>query len=109
MAKSKPSEDDVALLLGATEDAEKLAILRKRGDDVQAAILSKAEEGKPLHGDLVKLTARDEPLLYDVETVHEAPKAAREGARSGPAQVATAKYREGWDRVFPTKRRRAVN
>lgn len=105
MAKSKPSEDDVALLLGATEDAEKLAILRRRGDDVQAAILSKAEEGKPIHGDLVKLSARDEPLLYDVETVHETPK----GGRSGPAQVATAAYRDGWDRVFPAKRRRAVN
>ncbi|MCA9609362.1 MAG: hypothetical protein KC619_27365 [Myxococcales bacterium] len=114
MAKPK-RPDDVALVLGATEGAEKLAVLRKRGDKVEAAVLAKAEEGKPVHGDLVRLSAREEPHLYDVETIHEAPKPDASttptptGARSGPAQVASPAYREGWDRIFPAKRRRALN
>lgn len=101
--------DDVALVLGASEDAEKLAVLRKRGESVEAAVLQKAHDGQPVHGDLVRLTSREEPLLYDVETLHEAPRGA------GPAKVASRAYREGWDRIFaklPAKRRkpaRALN
>ena len=96
------SEEDVALLLGSTPDAEQLAVLRKRGENVEASVLAKAKEGQPLHGDLVRLKARDEPMLFDVETVHEVPR--REG--SGPAQVASASYRDGWDRVFVKKKRK---
>ncbi|MCB9596912.1 MAG: hypothetical protein H6719_29585 [Sandaracinaceae bacterium] len=105
MAKPKAAPEDVALVLGATEDASQLAVLRKRGERVEAAVLAKAEEGKPVHGDLVKLTPRDEPQLYDVETLHEAPTPTR----SGPAQVSSDAYRAGWDRLFAPKRRRALN
>jgi len=95
------SDEDVALLLGSTPDAERVAVLRKRGERVEAAVLARAEEGKPIHGDLVRLTPRDEPRLFDVETLHEAPR--RDGG--GPAQVSSASYRDGWDRVFAKKRR----
>lgn len=97
------SGEDVALLLGSTPDADRLAVLRKRGERVEAAVLAKAEEGKPIHGDLVRLSPRDEPLLFDVETVHEAPR--RDAG--GPAKVTSPSYRDGWDRVFAKKPRRA--
>ncbi len=105
MAKPKRADEDVALVVGATDDAEKLAVLRKRGERVEAAVLSKAEQGKPIHGNLVKLSPREEPHLYDVETLHEAPRTDR----AGPPQVATEAYREGWDRLFAKKRPRALS
>ena len=108
MRKPKGAEEDVALVLGATQNAERLAILRKRGERVEPAVLAKAEEGKPLHGELVRLEAReDEPLLFDVETIHPAPAAP---TRAGPAQVASDAYRAGWDRLFAKRRpARAAN
>jgi len=100
MAKAANEADDVALVIGATPARDKLAVLRKRGDKLEAALVEKAEEGKPLSGDLVRMTAREEPLLYDVETLYEAPQ--RSG--SGPAKVTSDRYREGWDRLFAKKR-----
>jgi len=94
------SEEDVALLLGSTPDADRLAVLRKRGERVEAAVLARAEHGQPIHGDLVRLTPREEPRLFDVETLHEAPR--RDAG--GPAQVASPSYRDGWERVFAKKK-----
>jgi hypothetical protein len=105
------SAEDVALVLAASEDASSLAILRKRGEDVQPAILRKAEEGKPLLGELVRLSPREAPedadedagpALFDVETLYRPPTPEP----SGPAQVASSRYRAGWDRVFARPRRR---
>ena len=90
---------DIALVLGASDDGQRVGVLRQRGDEAQLAVLEKAEEGRPLHGDLVRLRAREEPHLYDVETVFAAPRAAPR-ATSGPAQVASSRYRSNWGRVF---------
>lgn len=98
-----PKGEDVALVCGASPDGESLGVLRKRGERVEAAIMQKAVEGRPVHGELVRLKPRQEPLLFDVETLH-APSG--EGERSGrPAQVASDRYRRGWDRLFARKRR----
>lgn len=94
-------KEDVALIYGASEDGDELGVLRKRGDSVEAAVMRKAEDGRPIHGELVRLKPRDVPLLYDVEVVHDARE---EDARGRPAQVATKKYRDGWDRLFARKR-----
>lgn len=95
--------DDVALVCGATEDGSSLGVLRKRGERVEAAVMKRAVEGQPIHGELVKLTPRDEPLLFDVETLYEPPPDASE-ATGRPAQVASDRYRKGWDRLFRRKR-----
>lgn len=68
------------------------------------------EEGKPLHGELVRLAPRSEPNLYDVEVLHDAraaitptddvDRAEPSADRRGPAQVATDEYRRGWSRLF---------
>ncbi len=100
--KAKPAEEDVALVVGASEDAESLAVLRKRGERVDAALLRKAREGQPVHGDLVRLRPREGSPLCDVETLHEGP--SRAATQSGPAQVASDRYRKGWSRLFRGKR-----
>lgn len=92
--------DDVVLVHGRSEDGKTLAVLRKRGETLSAGLLSAAEEGKPLHGDLVRLTPREgAPFLADVEVLHEAPRAPL-ADRAGPAQVSSPAYREGWNAVF---------
>lgn len=95
----------MALLIGATEGAEKVAVLRMRGARMEAAVLERLTEGRPIHGDVVRLSPRDHPLLYDVETVYEAPRAQG----SGPAQVATGSYRRGWDRLFEPRHTGGAN
>ena len=91
------------------------AVLRKRGEVSkeprwELGAMRPMEEGKPLHGELVKLAAREEPDLYDVEVLHDARaprtgtddvvQADASGDRKGPAQVATDDYRRGWSRLF---------
>lgn len=104
-SKKKPPED-VALVCGASPDGETLGVLRKRGERLEAALLRKAAEGQPLQGDLVRLKPREEPLLFDVETLYEAPAlpAGAEG-KAGPSQVASDSYRKGWDRLFRARKR----
>jgi len=107
-APPTPSSDDVALVCGATPDGETLGVLRKRGEKVEAALLRKAVEGQPLQGDLVRLKPREEPMLFDVETLYEAPALPREAEpKAGPSQVANDSYRKGWDRLFRARKRAA--
>lgn len=101
---SSKTTDDIAVVVGATENADALAVLRKRGDSVNAAVLKKAAEGQPVQGDLVRLKPREEPLAFDVETIYEAPKTNR----SGPAKVSSDRYRKGWDRLFRKKTPRSL-
>lgn len=102
--KARTAGDDVVLVHGRSDDGRTLAVLRKRGDTLSAGLLTAAEEGKPLHGDLLRLTPReDAPFLADVEVLHESARAERPN-RDGPAQVSTPAYREGWNAVFGTSR-----
>ncbi len=112
--KKKARGEDVALVWGKSDDGETLGVLRKRGDKVEPALVKKAREGAPIHGELVRLSPREEPNLYDVDVLHDArPTDARPEARepdgAGPAQVASSAYRKGWDRLFKKRPRGALN
>jgi hypothetical protein len=111
-ADRDPAAEDVALVVGASEDGETLGVLRKRGTEVQTALLKKAVEGQPLHGELVRLKPREEPLLFDVETLYAPPAAEAapptesvDPSRTGPAKFTTKAYRRGWSRLFSTRKR----
>jgi hypothetical protein len=94
--REKRPAEDVVLVHGRTEDGKGLGVLRKRGDTLAAGEMRPMEEGKPINGEVVSLRPRGEsPLLFDVDVVH-----APEGARTGPAQVSTDSYREGWQSIF---------
>lgn len=110
-SKKDPSKDGgVALVLGATEDGETLGVLRKRGDAVEPSILKKAVEGKPITGELVRLSPREEPMLFDVDVLYDGrAEEPPEDDGGGPAQVATDAYRKGWDRLFKKSRRASAN
>jgi hypothetical protein len=98
--------EDVVWVHSQSADGEAMNVVRKRGEEVSFGQVRRAEEGKPVAGDLVSLTPReDAPRLFDVEVLHEskAPRA------EGPANVSTPAYRKGWAEVFGAKRRRGAS
>ncbi len=83
------------------------------------------EEGRPIHGEVVKLTPRVElPCLFDAETELAAPEASKpvgsaaaakaavpeeRGTSAGPAQVASDSYRRNWDTIWKRPVKRLAN
>jgi hypothetical protein len=99
----KSRTDDVLFVLGkaSEESTSGYRVVRRRASKeevrLEAGELRPLEEGKPIDGEVVTLTAREEsPGLFDVRTEYEPPK--RES--SGPARVATRDYRKGWDKIW---------
>ncbi len=118
MAVPKKPED-VVLVHSPTPDGDGVNVVRARRQGLELGTMRPLTEGRPIHGEVVKLTPRSEmPMLYDVET--ELPPAGGEEAvkdasaseakesrgSSGPAQVASDSYRRNWDAIWkrPTKR-----
>jgi hypothetical protein len=107
----KKAGEDVALVWGKSEDGETLGVLRKRGDAIEPALVKKAREGEPIHGELVRLRPREEPNLYDVDVLHDARRhdaGTPAPEAGGPAQVASSAYRKGWDRLFKKPRAKSA-
>jgi len=116
---ARPSDgQDVVIVHGVTEDGGGLEVLRLRNQRVEVGALQKLEHGRPIHGEVVRLRPRPScPLVCDVDVqVPErvslpsddrgAPLASSHGdARRGPAQVASERYRTGWDLIFGTRRK----
>ncbi len=77
-----------------------LKVLRKKGNELSAGELRPLEEGKPIAGDVLRLKPRPElPLLCDVQE-----EIALTRRRAGPAQVATERYRSGWENLWGNKK-----
>lgn len=91
--------DDVVLVYGRSDDGQGYDVLRQRGDEIHAATMRPLAEGRPIHGEVVRLEPReDSPVLFDVEIQHEAPSSP-----GRPAQVATDRYRRGWESIWANK------
>jgi len=97
---AEPGANDVVLVYGRSDDGKRCDVLRQRGTEIQAGTIRPLDDGKPIHGEVVRLAPRPEsPLLFDVEVEH--------GARSPagrPAKVATEDYRRGWESIWAKKR-----
>lgn len=109
--KKQESGSDVVLIHGVTEDGKGLRVLRAREERVEVGQVRPLEHGKPVQGDIVKLRPRPgRPYLCDVETELPAQAVSKplqqptDGvaptARKGPAQVASAAYRQNWDVIW---------
>lgn len=85
-----------------SESGDGYRVIRKRDDSIELGEIRAVQEGKPLQGDLVKLSPRaGNDRLFDVEVLvkrEELPGGV--APRSGPAQVATDAYRAGWEAIF---------
>jgi hypothetical protein len=104
--KPKPEEakpekaDDVVFVHSPTEKGDGFRVVRKRADTIEVGEIRALEEGRPVHGEVVKLSPREEHAqLFNVDVL--VPSAEKAGAaRSGPPQVATDAYRKNWDAIF---------
>ena len=93
------ADGDVVLVYGQSEDGGGFEVLRQRGESLEAGRMRPLDEGKPIHGEVVRLKARDDsPVLFDVEVQHEAP-----ASTGRPAKVATNEYRRGWESIWAKK------
>jgi hypothetical protein len=100
---NKTLGEDIVMIHGVDRDRNELHVLRRRRNNIEAAVVRPAREGMPLDGDLVRLKPRESfPMVCDVETLLELPAEARQdrGTRQGPPQVTTEAYRRGWEAVF---------
>lgn len=73
-------------------------VRRRKGDEETFGVLAPLEDGRPLPegAEIVKVALRrDGDDWHDVEVLYR--------NASGPAQVATPAYREGYDRIFGKK------
>jgi hypothetical protein len=101
-----PNDRDVALVCGVSEDGQGLDIIRKRGERIETGTVRRLEQGKPIHGEVVRLRPREHsPMVCDVEVEVAAPAHATPLASSGPAQVATESYRKNWDAIYGQTRK----
>ncbi len=98
-ASSAFKQADVVLVYGQSEDGKEYGVLRQRGSEIEAGRMRPLDEGKPIHGEVVRLRPREEsPVLFDVEVQHDArPSTGR------PAKVATEEYRRGWESIWAKK------
>jgi len=93
--------DDLMLVYSQSEDGKSYDVLRRRGDGIEAGRVRPLEEGKPIHGEVVRLKAReDSPALFDVEVHHDA-----RASTGRPAKVASDQYRRGWESIWAKKAR----
>lgn len=99
MGGRKP--EDLVFVYGKSDDGKSYDVLRQRGEGVEAGRLRPLEEGKPIHGEVVRLKSRENsPLLFDAEVQHGARKST-----GRPAKVATDRYRTGWESIWAKKPR----
>lgn len=93
-----PPKQDVVFVHSALEDGEGFRVLRHRDDALEVGEIRAVQEGRPLHGEMVRLSPREgSERLFDVEVLVSRQEVA---PRSGPAQVATAAYRANWEAIF---------
>jgi len=111
----EPQGDDVVVLGSELPGGRGVGVVRLREGNVELGRVQPMEEGKPIVGEVVKLTPRaDSPRVCDVEVQYTPKQAARRAPatsdqassreRSGPPQVATDDYRRNWDLIWAQKK-----
>ncbi|MEZ4293927.1 MAG: hypothetical protein R3B70_03040 [Polyangiaceae bacterium] len=114
-----PKGEDVVLLHSPTETGDGIRVLRKRDESLEIGELRPMREGQPIHGEVVRLSQREESsLLFDCEVLvpgadkkpkpqekepERLPAAPKKLDHKGPARVTTDAYRGGWDVIFGAK------
>jgi hypothetical protein len=104
---SEKPDPDVAIVCGVSDDGQGVDIIRKRGERIEAGTVRRLEQGKPIHGEVLRLRPREHfPMICDVEVELPAPGTPQASPpTSGPAQVATETYRKNWDVIYGRSRK----
>jgi len=98
-ASAVPNRSDMVLVYGRSDDGKGYDVLRQRGAEIEAGRMRPLDDGKPIHGEIVRLKPReDSEVLFDVEVHHDG-----RSSTGRPAKVATDEYRKGWDSIWAEK------
>ncbi len=98
-----PPKQDVVFVHSPADAGEGYRVIRKRDETIEVGEIRAVQEGRPIHGELVKLTQRKESeRLFDVEVLasRQETKQPAALAHAGPAQVASDAYRANWEAIF---------
>jgi len=97
--KGSSGSDDVVYVHSPCESGEGYNIIRQRSDRLEVGELRTLKEGKPVVGELVKLTPRaGQERLFDCEVLVDNSPGRLTG--NGPAKVSSEAYRDHWDQIF---------
>jgi hypothetical protein len=89
---------DVVYVHQPTEAGDGYQVVRQRKERIELGEIRPMREGRPIQGEIVRLTPRAEgSRLFDVDVLYEPPRAR---AHAGPARVASEPFRRNWDDVF---------
>ncbi len=112
---SEDQDHDVVFLHSPTEDGDGVRVVRARQGKMEVGEVRPVADGKPLRGEMIRLTPREgAPRVCDVKVEYAPTHDARGDDAKGPAQVATPRYRSNWDAIFgdggaPPKKANALN
>lgn len=95
----KPKKDYVLIGDKVSDSAQQALLFKPENQTVEIGIIQKPVEGKPLDGDLIKLSERDGPG-YDIDYVYKHPRFTPTGR---PAKVNSKKYLSGWEKIWNKK------
>lgn len=97
--KGCPDRDIVQMIGPPGPNGARRAIRHRSDHRIELGVFEKKNEGEPISSDaqMLQLTPLG-PDVFEVENEYS----MSEGL-SGPAQVSTEAYREGWDRIFGAK------
>lgn len=87
----------------------RVSYVRERGDGLEVGAACIMTEGQPLQPseELVSLTSQEGSPWMSVNDSYKMETGSAE--RSGPAQVATAQYRDGWDVLWGQKKKEPIS
>ncbi len=92
-------KQDVVFVHSPLDEGDGYRVIRRREDAIEFGEIRAVEEGRPIHGEMVRLSPRkDHERLFDVEVL--VPRQETAAQRSGPAQVASTAYRRNWEAIF---------
>lgn len=108
-SSGSPKSEDVVIIHGVTDDGRGFKVLRAREGEIEAGAVKPLEQGKPIHGEVVRLKPREEcPLVCDVQVDLARPDSAATAPTKGPAQVASEAYRRNWDAIWSGRKNGAL-
>lgn len=93
---SETKKNDIATFLGTSPDGN-MTLLRATSQGLVIDSCKKLVEGQSIQQgqEVVHLSQIGDKNLYDVNVLHEGSP-----VRSGPVNVSTKAYRDGYDRIF---------
>lgn len=93
---------DIAMVVNHNDDGSVNILRRDSDDNISYGTAQAVKDGQNLTGskEVISMSEPDDNGISNVKTLYK-PQGVR--STSGPAQVATKAYRDGWDGIFGSK------